>query len=393
MPNVEPFRALRPSDDPADRIAPPYDVIDAPQRTSLLAASEHNVVHLTLPDGDGSAKYRSAASLLGAWKEEGALRLDERPAFTVYRQTGPRSLTGVFAAVGLEEADEGGVLPHERTYDTIVQDRYDLLEATQCNLEPVFLVAYGAPGLDELLGRASASAADFKADALGASHEAWVVDALDFTRDLAEALSKATLVIADGHHRWRTAQRYGGAHSDLPAARSHLAFIADASAGGVEVLAIHRALEGVSPETVERAVAPFADVESVQVASPQALETLVEARRGSARVFGMWSSTGAHLITMRDAAPLDGENSVAWRDLDVSVLQERVLKDLGAARFAHDPDGAVAAAGPDGVALLLAPPPIDAVRLIAEAGEAMPQKSTLFVPKPASGIVMRPLYP
>jgi len=42
-------------------------------------------------------------------------------------------------------------------------------------------------------------------------------------------------------------------------------------------------------------------------------------------------------------------------------------------------------------ALLLAPPPFDAVRAVAQSGEAMPSKSTFFIPKPRTGVVIRPL--
>ena len=44
-----------------------------------------------------------------------------------------------------------------------------------------------------------------------------------------------------------------------------------------------------------------------------------------------------------------------------------------------------------GVALLLrAPSPAD-VAAVARAGARMPRKSTLFVPKPRTGLVLRPL--
>ena len=44
-----------------------------------------------------------------------------------------------------------------------------------------------------------------------------------------------------------------------------------------------------------------------------------------------------------------------------------------------------------GVAVLLRPPSPDAVAAVARAGARMPRKSTLFVPKPRTGLVLRPL--
>ena len=40
------------------------------------------------------------------------------------------------------------------------------------------------------------------------------------------------------------------------------------------------------------------------------------------------------------------------------------------------------------VAILLRPPTLGQVQAVADAGETMPQKSTYFWPKPASGLLM-----
>jgi uncharacterized protein (DUF1015 family) len=47
-----------------------------------------------------------------------------------------------------------------------------------------------------------------------------------------------------------------------------------------------------------------------------------------------------------------------------------------------------ASAGDAQVAFIMNPPRLDQVRAIADAGEVMPQKSTYFYPKLASGLVM-----
>jgi uncharacterized protein (DUF1015 family) len=59
---------------------------------------------------------------------------------------------------------------------------------------------------------------------------------------------------------------------------------------------------------------------------------------------------------------------------------------------AHDvPQALQLARAREGVAVLLrAPSPAD-VAAVARAGARMPRKSTLFVPKPRTGLVLRPL--
>ena len=58
---------------------------------------------------------------------------------------------------------------------------------------------------------------------------------------------------------------------------------------------------------------------------------------------------------------------------DVATLLDRVETGAGQAAF------------------LLRPPTVSDVVEVARAGQVMPQKSTYFFPKPASGIVFNPL--
>src|SRR5574341_2330070 len=85
---VAPFRGERYA--AADRlsalVAPPYDVISAPQRAAY-AADPHNIVHVMLPEatagGGGDDKYAAAAARLAEWRAAGVLRRDAEPAIYV----------------------------------------------------------------------------------------------------------------------------------------------------------------------------------------------------------------------------------------------------------------------------------------------------------------------
>lgn len=63
--------------------------------------------------------------------------------------------------------------------------------------------------------------------------------------------------------------------------------------------------------------------------------------------------------------------------------------DERAVRFGHDLPSTLAAVRAGGTALLLSPTPADSVLAVARAGERMPRKSTLFVPKPRTGLLLR----
>ena len=125
MAEIEPLRALR--YDPArtgglqDVVAPPYDVIDAPQRAALVARSPYNVVQIDLPQ-DGDDPYAAAAAQLASWRAEGVVVQDDRPALWPLSQeyTGPdgrrRTRRGFLARVRVEDYGAGRIRPHERTH-------------------------------------------------------------------------------------------------------------------------------------------------------------------------------------------------------------------------------------------------------------------------------------
>jgi hypothetical protein len=81
MADVQPLRALHYDlgrvGSLASVAAPPYDVIDAPQRAELAARSPYNAVHVDLPEG-GPDPYAHAAELLEAWRRRRRARRRSR---------------------------------------------------------------------------------------------------------------------------------------------------------------------------------------------------------------------------------------------------------------------------------------------------------------------------
>jgi len=273
MPNVLPFRAIRPtaSGDLSARLSPPYDVI-APAERARLAGDLHNPVHVILPQdeagGDGS-RYPAARRILDGWLAEGALARDPAPAFYPYEQRfthGGRALArrGFFGLLELREFGEGGVFAHEHTLTAPKEDRYRLLAATRTNLSPVFVLYEDPKG--EV--RAAVDAARAKVP-LGSARTAegeeslWAVpDEGDASPDArcmaagAEAIARTLrgqgLVFADGHHRYESALRYRrerrAAEPDAPFPQAYdfmLACFVDASDPGLLVLPTHRVLRGL----------------------------------------------------------------------------------------------------------------------------------------------------
>jgi uncharacterized protein (DUF1015 family) len=416
---IAPFRGIRydPSavGDLADVVSPPYDVISDAERGILEETSPYNVVRLVLGheergDDERSNKYTRARGLLEAWQAAGVLREDPDEALYVYEQRyhvgdERRTQRGVLAAVRLEDPESGGVLPHERTYDDIVDDRLHLLRATATNVDTIFCVYESQDGSAQDAIERAASAdpiASFRTKD-GIEHRLWAITDPGSIAAVSRALEKANVVIADGHHRYRTAQRYRDERrtSEGPGPwDAQLMFLVDAERWGPSLLPIHRVIAGLDATAALERLAPVVTAEPAPRGDPERLARELAERRARGRTFAMMDHYGAWWLTVADAAAeraaLPEDRSAAWRDLDVAVLHSLVFDRLlggVSPRFVHSPIEAhdEVRSGRASLAFLLAPMPFESVRAVAEAGDAMPPKSTFFIPKPATGVVMRAL--
>ncbi len=412
---LSPFRALRfdpaVAGDLALLTSGPYDVLSPDDVAALEASSDHNVVRLILPRADpdsGQDGYARAATTLAAWRDAGVLRPDDAPALYVYEQAGDAHVQrGLLGALSLAQPEESIVLPHEDTMAGPVSDRLALYTAVQADLEPIFLVYEGGGAASHAV--AGVSEAEPLADVVlsdGLRHRLWALTDPAQLVDIAADLLPRRALIADGHHRYATylrrqAERHAAGDGPGPW-DSGLCFLVDATAFGPEVHPIHRVVPAVAvSELALRAAAGLA-VRRLDADLEAALTALAEAgKAGPAYLLASGDGTEIHLLSEPDdaglRAALPAGRSAAWSSLDVSVLHAYVISSLWGLEdapdvvgYQHDVAGALAeAARTGGTAVLLNPTPVEAVSAVAGAGERMPRKSTLFTPKPATGVVLR----
>ena len=388
-------------------IAPPYDVIDQAERARYAALDADNIVHVMLPEAPpghpDDDRYDVAAERLAAWRRAGVLRRDSRPVLYVLAQdftlpTGERcERRGLFAAVAAEGYEPRRVRPHERTHAGPKADRLALMRATATNIESIFLLA---PDRDQALANAVAAASqgtpDATAELNGVGIRLWIVrDPSPFP------LPPSPLYIADGHHRYETASAYAQEH---PAADRVLALIVSAQDPGLAVLPTHRVIFGTGRE-LDRMLPRWREWFDVQplAAGRDPVTTLASLGRDRtaclvadrARVLALLLKPGA----LPDRLPSPAQ-STAVGDLDVARIESLVVKEvLGAGtttpivRYVADAKEALGMVqhGGAAVAVLLNPTKVERVFAVADAGDVMPPKSTYFVPKVPSGLVLRPV--
>ncbi|GAB4108590.1 MAG: DUF1015 domain-containing protein [Phycisphaeraceae bacterium] len=440
MPELKPVPAVtfatHDGKDISDRIAPPYDVLDHESKARLVAQSPNNISVIDLPHlpaktvGPDEA-YVGAGETYRRWLEQGVLIRRDQPAFFVYQQTYTvqgqmfkrRGLIGNVKVqpFGPSPDGKGGIHPHEQTFSAAKEDRLKLMRATQAQLSPIFGL-YSDPDqtvgrlLDEVIGVGEPTffGKTHDDDVL---HEVWAVDDEARVAAFREALEPKDLFIADGHHRYNTALNY---YNELKAsgrpignAAYCLFVLVSMQDPGMIVLPTHRVIgnmPGFDFDRFRQVAEGRLNITPVAGTDPAELEKTLDAS-DHPHAFGLYVPSVAdaplYLATTVEDDPLKtthANHSDAWRQLDVAIVQHLIVEQVCqptfvrpgetiAWKFPHEIDQlkTLCDSGVYQLGLVLRATPLDSVRRVSEAGELMPQKSTFFFPKLATGLIVNPL--
>ena len=418
--DIRPFRALtyrrRDPRHLARVSSPAYDLVTPAGRDRLADADPHNIVRLILPHVEpaqgGEPAARSAdqaAQTLARWRADRILVLDDEPALWLYELTPPDGVhptVGWLGAVAIPPVGSRAVLPHEDTYPVAVEGRRALLAATATDLEPIVLAHDPEPQVARLSADARRATPTLEVqDTEGVRHRLWRVTDRTTLADVSTALARTGAVIADGHHRFAAARANATAQERSSSSDAVLALVTPMGPGGLRVAAIHRVLPDLRFDEALAAAAQGFELDDVAVEEDgsDAVMAPVDRWLDGGGEPGFLLTDGRRLVRLSRPsaavlAAIPGAPS-AWRSLDVVLAHHGLLAHLlhrgddpSSVMVAHSVEDAVrTAAEREGVALLLRPPSPLAVATVARAGARMPRKSTLFVPKPRTGLVLRPL--
>jgi uncharacterized protein (DUF1015 family) len=351
---------------------------------------------------------------------------DEQPAFWALEQeyTGPdghaRRRRGFLARVRVEEYGPGRIRPHERTHPGPKEDRLRLTRATRTNLSPIFSLYADASGaVAGVLERTAAGEPWARTtDEDGTQNRMWRIGDADAIAAITEALGRAELLIADGHHRYETARVYAEEIGGEGPHRYVLMCLVALEDPGLTVFPTHRLLRDLRPEQHEAlADAIRRDFDARGLArtgerapdygQPVRMGYIDSLRRRRQAPTTIPDSLQPFMLTLKDPAIADAalaDHAEPYRRLDTAVLEALILRGalgmtdddidhlrgLGYARDFEDALELVESGRYD-AAFFVAPTPIEQVRAVAEAGESMPPKSTYFFPKVPTGLLFNPL--
>ena len=390
--------------------------------------------HHSRDSDGGDAKYAEAHRLIEEWQAEGVLVRDEEPAIYRYHQVfqhaelGEQQVVrrGFIAAVRLHEFDEGVILRHERTLKGPKIDRLKLWETTSCHLSQIFTL-YSDPEaqLDALFVDAEGQTPLIDGTTEdGTRHLLWRVSDADTIGKVRDRMEGKSLYIADGHHRYETMlalrDKLLAASPDASArssVRFGMMFLANIDDPGLVVLPTHRMVYGVKEFTAAKLreqlqefflLEDFALPESAEQAAAEVRAHLTTAAdRGASIALVIPGETRATVLTLKPDVDLEAAGLTGAKEtlaLDVTILHGLVLENiLGIDRAAQEAQTNIdyikdtrkaierCASGDGQACFLMNATPVSQVVAVSDVGEVMPQKSTFFYPKIASGMVFNPI--
>lgn len=409
---VRPFRAVRPADGMADKIAAlPYDVMNTREARQAAEGNPYSFLHIDkaeidLPDGTDPYSiqvYEKARDNLNSMIAGGQFVKDESPCFYIYRLVmDGRTQTGIAATVSVDEYEKGIIKKHELTRADKEQDRINHVSFCNANTGPIFLAYRAMDDISRIVDdctRTESPIYDFVSED-GISHTVWKIDSGDIIKSLEYAFGKVpALYIADGHHRNASAAKVAMMRRQAVPDYSgdeefnyYLAVLFPDSQ--LKIMDYNRVVRDLNGMTEQEFLLKVSEAFHIQRAGGRD-----SAKPDRPASFGMY--LGGSWYKLAPKFPI-GDDSI--KSLDVSLLQEMLLTPILGIKDIRTDDridfiGGIRGLGElerrvdDGwaVAFAMYPTSIEQLMRVADEGKIMPPKSTWFEPKLRSGLLIHTL--
>lgn len=428
---LKPFKAtiLNPKlNNRAELVCPVYDTVDA-SRYGIYSAKRNNVIHLTTRRAgvDKLDFIDYAKQNLTRFLREGTLIEIEKSSFYIYgiryslsdaimEQIPEEARRDTYFAFGLvalmkvEKLNEHNVWGHEKTFESSTQERYQLMKACGMNFSPI-IAEYNMPGhevnnlFENYLGF---HRPDLKIDARnepiidvvldGTRHLLWEVSDKELISKIMQLMVDKRVMILDGHHRYTASyQLCRDQVEDYT-----LMMLLEGSDRALVLLPWHRCVKQCHELDLWARIHANFEVESYDGRNCTdaiiAINTKLRECCNDDVQLGMYDGKNFYLLR---ANPESVKKLVEVRDerigLDVISLHEWLINPTLIGKpedilFTASPEDAMANVneGAYQIAFFLKPLRIADVEYKTEVEKKVfPQKSTLFLPKVAEGIVMR----
>ena len=412
MPQVTPFRSIRPIPEVADRIAAlPYDVYNRREaldetRREPLSFLKIDRAETQFPedvDTYDPKVYEKAKELLNSMLQDGSFIMEDAPCYYIYELTmDGRSQTGIVACSSIDDYQNEIIKKHEKTREDKELDRIRHVDITDTHTGPIFLVYRSVSVINQIVEDAKQEAPlyDFVSSD-GIRHRVFRISDQDAIQKLEKAFAEIPCTyIADGHHRCASAVKVGQKrrkeHPGYTGEEEFNRFLSVLFPDDqLAILPYNRVVKDLNGLSVSEFLSAL-EKAGFTVSTPQK-EAVSPSSKGS---FGLYLNGSWYLVTA--SLPLLSDDPV--KGLDVSILQDRILGPIlgigdprtdkridfvGGIRGLSELERRVSEDMT--LAFSMYPTSIKELLSVADAGLLMPPKSTWFEPKLRSGLFLHSL--
>ena len=267
MATLKPFRGWRYAPQFTEQIgkliSPPFDVVSAKQR-AILYQEPYNSIHLSVPKPEHSVQF--AAETWNDWQESEVVVQDTLPSIYVYYQcfqlpgvAKPYCRKGFIMMIKAAYWEEKIVLRHEDTIPGSVNDRVELLEATQLNASPTHGL-YTDPNhrLEAFMDQSMLNPIYQAEDYQGVRDIISVITDPNVIHKFVLTLHDKQIILADGHHRYESSLIYrrnrshkNTTHSGEEGYNYHLMYLTNTESEDLVILPTHRLIRNLSVQSTE----------------------------------------------------------------------------------------------------------------------------------------------
>lgn len=255
MADILPIKAWRYHQNLSPKIdeltAPLFDVVSSKQR-QLLYENPINSIHLSVPKGPDPANL--AKETLERWKGDRTIVQDQVPGIYVYFQyfripgeSEIRCRKGFIAQIKAYDWEDQVIMRHENTIVHSVNDRIELLKATQIQASPTHgLYEDHENRLEKYMDEAIANPIYDLEDYQGVREVLGVISDPSIISEFLEVMDKKTVILADGHHRLQAAISYRKSLQNISVGSNwkgydyHMMYLTNTNGNHLKILPTHR---------------------------------------------------------------------------------------------------------------------------------------------------------
>ena len=407
-----------------DVMSPPYDIISEKMQQKLYDNNPYNFVRLILgkqfsDDDENNNRYTRAKDFYQKWLDEEILSKSDKTSIYAYKidydfEGKNKTMSGFFVLLKLDPSYKL-VKAHERTLSKPKADRLNLMSECYSNLEPIQLLYIDKE--DKIRKSIDKSIDEPLINVKGYdcfTHKIWEISDKDIITKVQDELNDEILFIADGHHRYQTAINFAekmkektGDNDPNAPFNYRMVILANMFDEGLAILPTHRLIKkDFDSEKLITKLKEYFDVDIIEAdeADSKVLSQRVmnDIKTDNQHKFALFFKNKYYVLTLKDEKIMDdfaSDRSKTWRTLDVSILHKIVLEHIlninqdnleDHVKYTREDVEAIdfVKSGEFDFSVLMNATKIDELKAIADGGEHMPQKSTYFLPKMLSGLVI-----